>query len=491
MPRSSLPGVSGLSLCVPSYRVQLGAWSQWVGAKPDKVEAVVGRSFRVCTPGQSIYTIAASAVLDLIERYDVDPRDVGFLGFGTESSTDNAAGAVVIRGMIDDALRAQGRPTLSRACEVPEFKHACLGGVYGLKAAARYLSADGRGRRAIVVSADIAEYERGSTGEQTQGAGAVAMLLDAEPALFEIDLAHSGSASAYRGIDFRKPFARHRVAGYATQTQRLHDFPVFNGKYSTVCYIDATVNALDNMFERLGGSRQAFFDRVAAVVCHRPYQHMPQQAMAAALVWSMARDPEGHAALQKLCQSAELDADRVLAQIEANPDLFSTVLREGVDADPYQDAMAAVRAYRKAPDFNRFLREKMSLGDDIVRDLGNLYTAALPAWIGAALEDAHGRDIDLAEKTILAMGYGSGDAAEAIPLRVVPTWREAAAKLGFRKSLEGAVDLDQAQYEAVHDGQPVELPPPPRAPRFVVERVGERNEAEFQDIGIEYYAYRA
>lgn len=490
MPRSSLPGVSGLSLCVPSYRVQLGAWSQWVGAKPDKVEAVVGRSFRVCTPGQSIYTIAASAVLDLVERYDVDPRDIGFLGFGTESSTDNAAGAVVLRGMLDDALRSQGRPTLSRACEVPEFKHACLGGVYGMKAAARYLSADGRGRRAIVVSADIAEYERGSTGEQTQGAGAVAMLLDAEPALFELDLAHSGSASAYRGIDFRKPFARHRVQGYATQTQRLHDFPVFNGKYSTVCYIDATVHALDNMFERLGGSRQAFFERVAAVVCHRPYQHMPQQAMAAALVWSMARDPEGHAALRKLCQGAELDADRVLAQIEANHDLFTTVLEEGVEADPYQDAMAAVRAFRKAPEFNRFLTEKMSLGDDIVRDLGNLYTAALPAWIGAALEDAHERGIELAEKTILAMGYGSGDAAESIPLRVVPTWRDAASKLGFRKALDGALDLDQAQYEAVHDGRPVELPPAPRAPRFVVSRVGERNEAEFQDIGIEYYAYR-
>lgn len=491
MPRSSLPGVSGLSLCVPQYRVQLGDWSRWVGAKPDKVQAVVGRSFRVCTPGQSIYTIAASAVLDLIEQYDVDPSDVGFLGFGTESSTDNAAGAVVIRGMIDDALRNQGRPPLARSCEVPEFKHACLGGVYGLKAAVRYLSSDGRNRRAIVVSADIAEYERGSSGEQTQGAGAVAMLLDAEPALFEIDLAHSGSASAYRGLDFRKPFARHRAAGYASQTQRLHDFPVFNGKFSTLCYVDATVHALDDMFEKLGGSRQAFFERIAAVVCHRPYQHMPQQAMAAAMVWSLARDPEGHEALRSFCQGAEIDAERVFAQIEADPDLFVAVMKDGVDVDPYPDAMAAVRAYRKAPEFTRFLAEKMSLGDDIVRDLGNLYTAALPAWIGAALEDARDRDLELAEKTILAMGYGSGDAAEAIPLRVVPQWRAAASKLGFRAALEDAVDLSQEQYEGVHDGKPTELPPAPGGPRFVVERIGERTDADFQDVGIEYYAYRA
>jgi len=490
MPRSVLPGVSGLSLCVPPYRVHLGEWAKWVGAKPDKVEAVVGRSFRVCGPQQSVYTLAAGAVLDLIERYEVDPRDVGLLAFGTESSTDNAAGAVVIRGMLDEALQAKGLPALSRSCEVPEFKHACLGGVYGLKSAVRYLHSDGRNRRAIVVSADIAEYERGSTGEQTQGAGAVAMLLDAQPALFEVDLSHSGSASAYRGLDFRKPFARHFAEGYAVQTQRLHDFPVFNGKYSTLCYVDATVHAIDDMFARLGGSRQAFFDRLAGVVCHRPYQHMPQQAVAAAMVWSMARDPEGHAALRDLCRGADVDADKVLAQVEASPDLFEVVRREGIDADPYPDAMAAARAYRKAPEYQRFITDKMSFGDGIVRDLGNLYTAALPAWIGAAFEDAHARAVDLSEKTILSLGYGSGDAAEAIPLRVVPQWREAASKLAFAASLAGSVDLEQTQYEALHDGHPVELPPV-ADPSFVVERVGNRNEPDFADIGIEYYGYRA
>ena len=37
--------------------------------------AVVGRSFRVCGPGQGVYTMAANAVLDLILRFDVDPRE--------------------------------------------------------------------------------------------------------------------------------------------------------------------------------------------------------------------------------------------------------------------------------------------------------------------------------------------------------------------------------------------------------------------------------
>lgn len=489
MTKSSTPGVSGLSLVVPPYRVPLAQWCEWVGAKADKVQAVVGRSFRVCGPTQNVYTMAAAAVLDLIDRFDVDPRDVGFLGFGTESSTDNAAGAVLIRGMVDDALEAQGRPRLARSCEVPEFKHACLGGVYGLKAASRYLATDGRNRRAIVVSGDIAEYERGSTGEQTQGAGAVAMLLDRDPALFELDLERSGSASAYRGVDFRKPFARHFSAGYADQTRRLHDFPVFNGKYSTLCYVDATMHALEDMFDRIEGSRTGFFSDLTAVLCHRPYQHMPQQALAAALVWAMVREAGEREALMALCQAAEVDIDSVSAQVLASPDLFSLIRSSGLGSDPFPDAMLAVRAFRRSDRFKAFVRDKMSFGDEIVRDLGNLYTAALPGWIGAAFEDAYQRDLDLAGRTMLTLGYGSGDAAEAIPLRVVPNWKVAAAKLSFGDALKSAVNLTQEQYEALHDGREVELPSAPMGP-FEIERVGDRYEPDFQDIGVEYYAYR-
>src|SRR4030095_12687692 len=122
-------------------------------------------------------------------------------------------------------LEKMGRPRLARSCEVPEFKHACLGGVYALKGALRYVSCDGAGRQAVVVCGDIAEYERGTSGEQTQGAGAVAMLLEEDPRLFRVDLARGGSASDYRGPDFRKPFQRHFM-GEASGPRRLHDFPV-------------------------------------------------------------------------------------------------------------------------------------------------------------------------------------------------------------------------------------------------------------------------
>ena len=229
----SASGISGMAVYVPSPRVSLESWCGWTGNTWAKVEKVVGRSFRVPAGHENVYTMAANAVLRLILSYDIDPTIVGFLGLGTESSTDNAAGAVIVRGMVDRALDELGLPRLSRQVEVPEFKHACLGGVYALKSALRYVTCDGQEKLAIVVAADVAEYERGSSGEQTQGAGAVAMLIERRPKMLAIDLSRSGCASDYRGPDFRKPFARHFLDAYASRTKRLSDFPVFSGRYST------------------------------------------------------------------------------------------------------------------------------------------------------------------------------------------------------------------------------------------------------------------
>ena len=301
-----------------------------------------------------------------------------------------------------------------------------------------------------------------------------------------LDLSRSGSASAYRGIDFRKPFARHREPSYASATQRLHDFPIFNGAYSTQCYVEATVRALDSMFDRIEGSQAAFYERLAAVCCHRPYEHMPMQAMAAALVWSAARDG-GASGLAPMCEGTEIDPAQVYEEIVNTPDLFAQVQAEGVATSPFPAFMALARGFRRSATFNAFAKSKMRLGNDITADLGNLYTASLPAWIGAAFEAAYAEDLDLSEKMMLAVGYGSGDAAEAIPLQVVPRWREAASKLGFAASLADAVDLTREQYEALHDGAPVAGLPEETG--FVISRVGETYEERFQDLGIDYYDF--
>jgi len=488
----SLPGVSALSIYVPRLRVPLQAWCEWTDSPWDKVQSVVGRSFRVVGQHENVYTMAANAVLRLIRKNDIDPRNVGWLGLGTESSTDNAVGAVIVRGMVDQALDDLGLPRLSRQLEVPEFKHACLGGIYALKSALRYVSSDGRKRQAIVVSSDVAEYERGSTGEQTQGAGAVAALIEASPRLLGIDLEHAGSASDYRGPDFRKPFARHFTEGYATRTRRPSDFPVFSGKYSTVSYLDETVLAVETMLERLGVSAGQYYRDVKALFFHRPYHLMPIQAMSFLYVRGLVRGDHHQDELASLCQAAGVSVADVVRETMASPDLFaqlSSNAGDDLEVSPYEATSTAAGTLRRQAGFIELLVKKMSLGSDAVKDVGNLYCAALPAWIAAGLEEANLGGLELEGAPMVAVGYGSGDAAEALPCYAVPGWQQAAARIGFADALTGSIDLTRAQYEALHDRRDapdVEYQP---QDEFAIHRVGKKYDRGFQDLGVEYYEF--
>jgi hydroxymethylglutaryl-CoA synthase len=483
-------GISGMAIYVPPYRVDLERWCEWTGNDAAKTRAVVGQAFRMPGPDQNVYTLAANAVLRLIAQYDIDPQRVGYLALGTESSIDNAAGAVIVRGLVDQALVAEGKPTLARDCEVPEFKHACLGGVYALKGGLRYLACDGRDRQAIVVSADIAEYARGSSGEPTQGAGAVAMLLEASPCLLELDLALSGSASEYRGLDFRKPFLR-----FAGQTPGRHghlsDLPVFNGKYSTDCYTDATLRALDAMSARRGGSRAGYLRGLGAVFMHRPYHRMPRNALAMGYLAALghdAADGDGAAAseLDRHCAAAGVSRDDVVREWRTG---VGGCTIDTLPADAYPASSALLKSFRKIDTYQQMVEDKLQTGSDPMMEFGNLYTAALPAWLAAGLDDAAARGLELECRDVLLLGYGSGDAAEAIPARVAPGWREAARAIAFRDALNGAVDLDQSEYATLHDGGTLDGTHSTTLSGVVIDRVGTRNEHAFQDFGIAYYRY--
>jgi hydroxymethylglutaryl-CoA synthase len=482
-------GISGLAAYVPPYRVWLDDWCEWTGNHWPKIREVVGRSFRVRGPNHSVYTMAATAVMRLIDQYDIDPLRVKFLGLGTESSTDNSAGAIIVKGMVDRALQSKGKPAIARSCEVPEFKHACLGGVYGMKGALRHLALDGAGSQAIVVCADIAEYARGSSGEPTQGAGAVAMLLEENPRLAEVDLIRSGSASDYRIMDFRKPMLRF-CGQDRSESHQVQDFPVFNGKYSTTCYIDETLHALNDMYEKRGLQATDYLRSLHTVFMHRPYRRMPETGWAVAYLFALSKGTaEDRAELASYCYEAAIEPDELLREMLAKPEIVALAEPERLNVEVYPLTMAVFRIFRASRRYRREILDKLALGSDTMLDLGNLYTAALPAWIAAGFEQALDEGRELEGQELLTLGYGSGDAAEVIPFFAAAKWRDAAASIRFADAMELAVDLNQEQYEALHDGRRVRgLSYIPQS-EFVIDKVGQSDHRQFQDIGIEYYRY--
>ena len=482
-------GLSGLAAYIPPYRVWLEDWCGWTGEQWPKVREVVGRSFRVRGPDQSVYTMAATAVIRLINQYDVDPARIKFLGLGTESSTDNSAGAIIVKGMVDQALKARGKPPIARSCEVPEFKHACLGGVYGMKGAIRHLALDGAGGQAIVVCADIAEYARGSSGEPTQGAGAVAMLLEEDPQLAIVDLQGSGSASDYRIMDFRKPMLRF-CGQDRSETHQVQDFPVFNGKYSTTCYIDQTLHALADMYEKRGLQPVEYIRSLRTVFMHRPYRRMAETGWAVSYLFALLSGAaDDRAELASYCYEAGIDPEALRQEMLSKPDIASLASPERLQYEAYPLTMAVHRVFRASRHYRREILDKLALGSDTMLDLGNLYTAALPAWMAAGFEQALDEGSLAAGEEVLTLGYGSGDAAEVIPFFVADGWRDATAAIGFGDLMKVAVDLDFEQYKALHDGRrPSGLDYVPDN-EFVIEHVGKANERHFTDLGIEYYRY--
>lgn len=494
-------GISGFASYLPRYRVALSDWCRWSGDSWEKIRSVVGNGFRMRGPDENAYTMAATAVLRLIRQYDLDPGRIGFLGLGTESSTDNSAGAVIVKGMVNRALLDMGATPLPRACEVPEFKHACLGGVYALKSAARYLALDGRGRHAIVVCSDVAEYARATSGEPTQGAGAVAMLVEESPAMLTLELSLSGTSSDYRGPDFRKPFLRFMQQA-PSEFAQPRDYPIFNGKYSTTCYVDEALAAMRDMFARLAsaGDRAGsllravparpsqFMRDLSATFLHRPYQRMAETGLIMGYLLALAiGDGDDLAELAQHAEAASVDPAALAAELTASPDVYSLVTEQRLSDEIFPLAAATAREFRRSERFGSLMTR---LGTREMQEVGNLYTASLPAWMAAGLEEAAHDGLDLIGSRILTLGYGSGDAAEAIPMVVMPDWAQAAKRIAFADAMAGPIDLGEADYAALHDGTPFAGPPAHQAGVFYIDRIGAR-EVHYDDSGIEYYRYHA
>ncbi len=485
MVRSNI-GISGFASYLPPHRVQLSQWCKWTGDQFDKIRTVVGNSFRMRGANENAYTMAATAVLRLIQQYDINPQDVGFLGLGTESSTDNSAGAVLVKGMVNKALRDMGKAEISRACEVPEFKHACLGGVYALKAATRYLATDGHDRIAIVVCSDIAEYERASSGEPTQGAGAVAMLVEPQAKLLTVDLNASGSASSYRGPDFRKPFVR-----FMGQTEgpymQPRDFPIFNGKYSTTCYVDEVLAAARDLFSRITTRPSLFMRSMVASFLHRPYHRMAETGLAFTFLLALALgDADDQQELQIYAHGADVDPDSLITELVNEADVYRLVEEGNIGEELYPLSSKAAKHFRTTTRFSELMTD---LGNEEMKEVGNLYTASLPAWMAAGIECALNANTDLTGEHILTIGYGSGDAAEIIPMQFVDGWQDAAGKIAFGASLAGGQDIAEEEYAALHDTT-LDALITKQSGVFHIDHVG-RGDAGYDNRGIEYYKLEA
>jgi hydroxymethylglutaryl-CoA synthase len=116
-----------------------------------------------------------------------------------------------------------------------ELKEACYGQTAGLQMALAMVERNPKSK-ALVIGTDIARYELASPGEPTQGCGAVAMIISANPGLVEIE--KESGIFTDDVMDFWRPNYR--------------DQAVVDGKYSTRVYLGALLETWKQYAERSG-----------------------------------------------------------------------------------------------------------------------------------------------------------------------------------------------------------------------------------------------
>lgn len=119
---------------------------------------------------EDIQSFALTAVSNLLEKYNIDPKNIGRLDVGTETIIDKSK---AVKTVLMDLFASHGNTDI----EGIDSKNACYGGTAALFNAVNWIeSSSWDGREAIVFAGDIAIYAEGSA-RPVGGAGAVAMLI--------------------------------------------------------------------------------------------------------------------------------------------------------------------------------------------------------------------------------------------------------------------------------------------------------------------------
>lgn len=215
---------------------------------PNKYLIGIGQKKQAVIPNtQDVVTMAANACTKIID--DDNRKKIDLIIFGTETGVDNSKSA---------AIYLQNMLGLNRRARAFEIKQACYGATAGLQMAKEYVQNHPE-RQALVIGADIARYGIKTAGEVTQGGGAVAMVISANPSIAEFD----GPSTFYSDdvMDFWRPL-------YRTEA-------VVDGHYSNDVYVDFFKKTW-NEYKEITGQTIADFK---AMTFHLPYPKMGIKAL--------------------------------------------------------------------------------------------------------------------------------------------------------------------------------------------------------------------
>ncbi|MBN09104.1 MAG: hydroxymethylglutaryl-CoA synthase, partial [Flavobacteriaceae bacterium] len=403
-------GIDAISFYVPPLYVDIKKLAHKRNIPYEKLNKGLGlkkMSFPDCN--EDTASFAANALLNLILSNKINPKEIGRIYLGTESALDGSkpTSSYVIE-ILEKILQKKYGPRCFKNCDIVDLTFACVGAVDALQNCSDWVK-NGVNRKAIVIASDLAKYEIDSTGEYTQGAGAIALLVSENPNIISITDAW-GIATKSVG-DFFKPRRVYNKKDILKETANLigrnisdqeaisilnknksnfwspsnnyfelyKEEPIFQGQYSNECYEERIFEAIDHFKQQ---KQINIFKDWQHFIFHLPYAYHGRRMMIKKWVSWLSEN----GGLTKLCNEIK-DNGSI-----NKPEFFS-------------------KAGKSKLYFN-FLREKIVAGEAASSEIGNMYTASIFMSLLSMLTKALNDKKELKNHKIGFISYGSGSKAK-------------------------------------------------------------------------------
>lgn len=398
-------GIDAASIYLPNLYLPIQELAIRRNIEPEKLELGLGlKKMAVLDVHEDTATLAANSLLKLFLDYDLHPKDISRVYLGTESALDAAKPtATYAIQLVAETLKNKFGEEAFDHIDALDMTFACVGGVDALQNCLDFVRVNPE-KKAICIAADYAKYALHSPGEYTQGAGAVALLISAEPNLISFE--NHWGVSTKSVFDFFKP-RRYRedfpvleaVNSGNDVVEIFSDEPVFDGQYSNECYKDRLRDAYFQLKAEL--NVENLYRNWHFMAFHLPYAFQGKRMFTDIFAIENGED-------------TSTENQKVLAKSEAYLELVNQKIK------PTQWASS---------------------------EIGNMYTASIFTAFLSALTLS---EEDLEGKKVGFLSYGSGSKSKVFEGRIEMGWKSVMEKVNLKGELEKRKAIDYETYENLH-----------------------------------------
>ena len=411
-------GIDSITFDIPQLYLPITTLAENRNIEPEKLIKGLGlHKMSFLDVHQDVVTMASNAALKLIQQENLNPKEISRIYVGTESGVDNSK---PVASYVLSNLESIFGEASFRNCDVVDLTFACIGAIDALQNCLDYIRLNPT-KKAIIIASDNAKYDLNSTGEYTQGAGSIAMLITANPRV--LSFSNEVGVSTQGVFDFFKPrryFSKEEALRLENNPEWngvleneiaiYKEQPVFDGQYSNQCYMNRITEAYEH-YKSESNQTGKVYENWSSILMHLPY-----------------------------CFQGRRTFIEIFAK--ENPELVESQIGE--------TTKDKIKALAKSSEYLAIVNEKILPSEIASGQVGNIYTGSIFLGLLSTLCHHFQQKTDLTNKKFGFIAYGSGSKSKVFEAQVSEDWQSAIEKVKLFETLESCTAIDFTTYEKLH-----------------------------------------